>query len=66
MNWEKLKKLQVKNCFKLSPTAKRWDDAKSNPIEDLKAASEALSKCESFYMKSMRWVFGSHLKDRRN
>jgi len=65
MNWEKLKNLQVKNCFKLSP-ANRWDDAKSNPIDDIRAASEALSKCESFYMRSMKWVFGSHLQETKN
>lgn len=65
MNWKKLKSLQIKRALNVSP-ANSWDDAKSNPIDDIRAASEALSKCESFYMKSMRWLYGKHLEETRN
>lgn len=65
MEFKELEKLQKENCFKLSP-ADRWDDINANPIDDLRAATKALSKCESFYMKSMRWLFGKHLQETKN
>ena len=65
MNWEKLKQQQIEKHLNLSP-ANQWDDPKSNPIDDIKSASDALSKHESFYMKSMKWLFGAYLENTKN
>lgn len=66
MNWEQLKKKQISNVFSDLRPANDWSSEQSNPIEDVKKGVELASKCESFYMRSMRWLFGRHLENNKN
>lgn len=59
MNWKQLKNLQIERMLDLTPKDRAWDDIKSNPIDDIKTALEILSKHEPFYIKSIKWLYGS-------
>jgi len=61
MKFFELKKQQEINALDLVDFEHRWDSSQSNPIDDFKKGVELASKCESFYMRSMRWLFGGYL-----
>lgn len=65
MNWSQFKKKQLDNTFSdFRPND--WSSEQSNPFEDFKKGVELASKCESFYMRSMRWLFGGYFESNKN